>query len=184
MNEKTATTGVSKSVSPRLAGDLKQILTIRQTIKRAEANFFWGGSPVPAALVSHEPCFDLGAGPGGFAEEGEAGLEARLEEKTADGNAPGHCLPAVAVHQAFHDGFQGDAMQWVIGMGRGRWHGQDGCKGYFFQTRSSEQAGRGRNLREALMSCVGICGGTWEQGALCQGRENPAPVPAPGRFCW
>ena len=85
---------------------------------------------VSADGVGDEPFFDFEAGPGGFAKESEAGLDAWIEEEAADWNAPGHLFPAVLVDQIRHDGFERDAMQWVVRMGCGRGHDTaDRCAG-------------------------------------------------------
>jgi hypothetical protein len=54
-------------------------------------------------------------GPGSFAEEREAGLDARIEEKTTDGDLPSHFLPAKMRDEFREYPFQRYAVQRIVG---------------------------------------------------------------------
>ena len=51
----------------------------------------------------------------------DAGLEARIVCKTLDGDAPAQFVPAVLLHEAGEDHFEGDAVQGVLGLLVGHW---------------------------------------------------------------
>ena len=69
-----------------------------------------------------EPVFHFFAGPGGFAQKGEAGLHGGIELKTTNGDASAHFAPAVFLNELVEDVFQRDAVQRIAGMGGRRWH--------------------------------------------------------------
>ena len=75
-----------------------------------------------SSFFFNEPVLNLFARPGRFAQKSETGLHGWIESKTADGNAPPHFAPAVALNQLVYDVLQRDAMQGITGIGNGRCH--------------------------------------------------------------
>ncbi len=69
------------------------------------------------ALVAQVEFFDLGAGPGGFAQKGEAAFDTGIVLKAADGDAPAEFVPTEFLGEFGHDGFQRDTVEGVIGAG-------------------------------------------------------------------
>lgn len=60
--------------------------------------------------------FYLRSGPGCFAQEFEAGLDARFVPKTIDVDTRCEALPLVTLKQMLQDGLQGLAMQGIVGL--------------------------------------------------------------------
>lgn len=69
------------------------------------------------ALVAEVEFLDLGAGPRGFAQEGETTFNTGIVLKAADGNAPAEFVPAEFLGEFGHDGFQREAVEGVVGAG-------------------------------------------------------------------
>ena len=64
--------------------------------------------------------FDLGPGPGGLAQELQAGFNTRIKVKTPHLDAAPEFLPAVVVNQLLEDCLECQAMQRVFPAGRRR----------------------------------------------------------------
>ena len=61
--------------------------------------------------------FDFFAGPGGAAEEDEAGFDAGLPVEAVDGDHASEHLPAVVFNELCDHHLERDAMKWVFGTG-------------------------------------------------------------------
>ena len=71
---------------------------------------WWGSLRRGRWVFEDVPVFDFFAGPGGFAEELEAGADGGIKLETADANAVGHFFPTMFFNQVMQNGFQGDAV--------------------------------------------------------------------------
>ncbi len=75
----------------------------------------------------HIPRFHFGSRPRCFAQEGEAGFDARIVLEAANRDAFAHCFPAIAVDEIAHDRLQFDTVQGIAGVraavSHGRWTG-------------------------------------------------------------
>jgi hypothetical protein len=58
------------------------------------------------------------AGPWGFTQKGEAGLNARITLETADLDPESEFLPAVVLHQCGYDLFESHTVEGIFGLGR------------------------------------------------------------------
>ena len=67
-----------------------------------------GGSLVQSFI--EKPPFNFLARPGCFAQKCEAGFDAGINLKTANGNSISHLGPAMLCDQSFHYGLKGDAV--------------------------------------------------------------------------
>lgn len=75
------------------------------------------------ADVADVELFDLGAGPGGLAQEDQARFDAGIVGEAADGDQPAELLPAVVLHQGGDDVLKRLAVQRVA---VGLVHGAEG----------------------------------------------------------
>jgi len=66
------------------------------------------------------------AGPGRLAEKFQAGIDRRVEQKTADGDAVGQSRPTVSGDEGFENRLQVDAVKRIVGVGSQA--GDYGCK--------------------------------------------------------
>ena len=73
-------------------------------------------------MLRDVPRFDPLAGPGCFAQKRQTGFYARIEKKTADGDAPPHFAPAMPLDKLIENALQRDAVQWIARMGGRRRH--------------------------------------------------------------
>lgn len=68
------------------------------------------------------PVFQFLAGPGGFAEEGKAGVYGGVVAEAVDPDVAVHFVPAEVIDHLGENGFEGDAVEWVVGgHGSGYW---------------------------------------------------------------
>jgi hypothetical protein len=58
--------------------------------------------------------FYLGSGPGGLAQELQAGLYRGIGRKAFDPDLLAQGFPSIALHEVGDDPFQGQAMEWVV----------------------------------------------------------------------
>jgi hypothetical protein len=63
--------------------------------------------------LGHKPGFHAFSCPRGFAQEGEAGLDAGIVTEAADGNSLGHRFPTVARDEFVENRFQGHAVEGI-----------------------------------------------------------------------
>jgi len=69
-------------------------------------------------VIRDVPPFDSLPSPGCFPKKRETGFHAGIVEETADRNTTPHLGPAILVNQFLDDGFQGNSVQWIAGMGQ------------------------------------------------------------------
>lgn len=65
------------------------------------------------------------SGPRGPSQEFQTGFDARVFAKALDRDAAAQFLPAVLLGQVGQDHFEGDAVQWVVGLFAGHHAGRD-----------------------------------------------------------
>jgi hypothetical protein len=81
---------------------------------------FYQGIQIYISKLAYEPVLHLFPRPGSLAQKREAGFYGRIELKTADRNPTPHFAPAMPLNKLVEYGLQGDAVQWITGMGTGR----------------------------------------------------------------
>ena len=67
--------------------------------------------------IAQIPFLDSLAGPGRLAEKFQAGIDRRIEHKTADGDAVGQSRPTVSGDEGFENRLQVDAVKRIVGVG-------------------------------------------------------------------
>ena len=65
-------------------------------------------------LEGHVHCLDLRARPRILPQEGQARLDARVEEEAADGHLAAHLLPAMMLHEFGQQPFEGHAVKGIV----------------------------------------------------------------------